>query len=137
MWIQSVSCEEKVYIDDSIMKILYTIFNIIRDLEYIPKRFRTDNQVLIGNCPDGVQCHVLSVGGFLSLLKYKACINSLIENIASPGLCCTVYGVNSSPVSSILPLRRHIDAERIVLMIFYTILVAHGDLALMQRRLQS
>ena len=37
-------------------------------------------------------------GGYLSLVKYTAYINSLITNLESSGLCCAIYRIKTSPV---------------------------------------
>ena len=37
-------------------------------------------------------------GGYLSLIKYTACIDSLIRNLEDSGACATIYGVNVSPL---------------------------------------
>ena len=37
-------------------------------------------------------------GGYLSLVKYLAFINSLLTNLAQSNLCCSIYGVSVSPI---------------------------------------
>ena len=54
--------KEIVYAGEILVNILYTISDITRDLEYMPKRFRKGIQLLKGNCPGDTQCYVLSIG---------------------------------------------------------------------------
>ena len=37
-------------------------------------------------------------GGYLSLLKYLAFINSLLDSLEESKLCCAIYGINVSPL---------------------------------------
>ena len=37
-------------------------------------------------------------GGYLSLLKYLAFINSLLVDLENSGLCCAIYGISVSPL---------------------------------------
>ena len=37
-------------------------------------------------------------GGYLSLVKYLAFINSLLTSVVDSGLCCAVYGINVAPL---------------------------------------
>ena len=37
-------------------------------------------------------------GGYLSLTKYEAFINSLLVQLEESGLCCTIYNISTSPL---------------------------------------
>ena len=37
-------------------------------------------------------------GGYLSLIKYLAFINSLLVNLENSNLCCAIYGISVSPL---------------------------------------
>ena len=47
--------------------------------------------------PYNLKCGIHQ-GGFLSLFKYVAYINSLIEDLSRSGMCCEIYKIPSSPV---------------------------------------
>ena len=44
-----------------------------------------------------MQCGIYQ-GGYLSLVKYTAFIDSLLVLLGNSGLCCTIYNIKTSPL---------------------------------------